>query len=67
MGNTINKMDIVKTEHDLTCYIIEKIQLAQVQGLDIKQDWNLGYIAGVTEMAKKLIEIMEEENEEEAE
>ena len=67
MPNELTKMDIVKTEHDLTCYIIEKIQLAQERGLDIKQDWNLGYIAGVTEMAKNLIEIMEEENDEEAE
>ena len=67
MPNELTKMDIVKTEHDLTCHIIEKIQLAQERGLDIKQDWNLGYIAGVAEMAKNLIETMEEENEEEAE
>lgn len=65
MPNEIKKIDIVKTEHDLTCYIIEKIQLAQERGLDIKQDWNLGYIAGVSDMAKKLIEILEEEYEEE--
>ena len=67
MPNELTKMDIVKTEHDLTCYIIEKIQIAQERGLDIKQDWNLGYIAGVTEMANNLIEIMEDENDEEAE
>lgn len=65
MPNEIKKIDIVKTEHDLTCYIIEKIQLAQERGLDIKQDWNLGYISGVSDMAKKLIEILEEEHEEE--
>lgn len=65
MPNEIKKIDIVKTEHDLTCYIIEKIQLAQERGLDIKQDWNLGYIAGASDMAKKLIEILEEEYEEE--
>lgn len=67
MPNELTKMDIVKTEHDLTCYIIEKMQIAQERGLDIKQDWNLGYIAGVTEMANNLIEIMEDENDEEAE
>ncbi len=60
MPNELTKMDIVKTEHDLTCYIIEKIQLAQERGLDVKQDWNLGYIAGVSDLARALIDCLEE-------
>ena len=64
MPNELTKIDITKAKHDLICKIIGKMQMEQESNVSGKDGWNHGIIVGVNEMSEKLIEMMEEENEE---
>ena len=61
MPNEITKIDIAKTKHDLICMIITKMQMEREADVNGKDGWNHGFIAGVTEFAEKLIEMMDDE------
>lgn len=61
MPNEITKMDIAKTKHDLICMIITKMQMEREAEVNGKDGWNHGYIAGVSELAEKLLDMMDEE------
>lgn len=61
MPNELTKIDITKTKHDLICTIITKMQMEREADVNGKDGWNHGYIAGVSEFAEKLIDLMDEE------
>lgn len=61
MPNELTRIDIAKTKHDLICTIITKMQMEREADVNGKDGWNHGYIAGVSEFAEKLIDLMDEE------
>ena len=61
MHNELTKIDIAKTKHDLICMIITKMQMEREAEVNGKDGWNHGYIAGVSELAEKLLDMMDEE------
>lgn len=67
MPNELTKIDITKTKHDLICKIIGKMQMEQEANVSGKDGWNHGFIAGVTEFAEKLIDMMDDEYKEDEE
>ena len=61
MPNELTRIDIAKTKHDLICTIITKMQMEREADVNGKDGLNHGYIAGVSEFAEKLIDMMDEE------
>ncbi len=61
MSNELTRMDIAKTKHDLICTIITKMQMERDAEVSGKDGWNHGYIAGVSEFAEKLIDMMDDD------
>ena len=58
----LTKMDIVKTEHDLICKILDSINEVQKENCNFNMDTVIPYIDGVRSMAEALMDLLEEES-----
>lgn len=69
MENEVERIDVVKAEHDLICWAIECLHIDSLssQRPHYDEKFALGYIAGVSDMVKKLDELIECRNDEEEE
>lgn len=60
MPKQITGMDIVWVEHDLVCKAIDMMEIAFDEELRFNEKYTLGFIEGVSRMAKALKEILAE-------
>lgn len=60
---TITKLDVVKTEHDLICRILDYFDTIQkTDNTRVDTENLVRYICGVREMAEALIDILQDED-----
>lgn len=58
----LTKLDIVKTEHDLICKILDAMNEVSKEKCRFNMDTVIPYIDGVRSMAEALMDLLEDEN-----